>query len=162
YLCLGTMIIANPWERRWVPVGLAGLVLTLSTALIITENVESYRSQVRVLVLSPFRGAREAARVLRATADPSYRFRKLGEARQSFNASHGTVSDVVAGLRHANLHSDPWAIAAVWANDFTWRPVPVFQTYSAYTSLLDQLNGDSLQSNDGPSAVMRQQNPYVS
>ncbi len=40
----------------------------------------------------------------------------------------------------------PWEVAAVEANGWTWRPRPVFQSYSAYTPPLDSLNAAHLSS----------------
>jgi hypothetical protein len=42
----------------------------------------------------------------------------------------------------------------VWAYDFAWWPVPVFQTYVAYTPALDDLNSESLAT--GPQFVLSQ------
>jgi hypothetical protein len=38
----------------------------------------------------------------------------------------------------------PWETAIVAADDLTWDPLPVFQSYSAYTPALDGLNRDAL------------------
>jgi hypothetical protein len=39
----------------------------------------------------------------------------------------------------------PWDVARVRANQWTWRPRPVFQSYAAYTPRLDRLNAEYLQ-----------------
>jgi hypothetical protein len=36
----------------------------------------------------------------------------------------------------------PWEVSTVWANNLNWRPRPVFQSYAAYTPLLDDLCAD--------------------
>jgi len=38
---------------------------------------------------------------------------------------------------------DPWEVSMVWAYSMRWSPMPVFQSYAAYTSNLDQLNADA-------------------
>jgi hypothetical protein len=43
-----------------------------------------------------------------------------------------------------------------WAYDLDWKPLPVFQDYSAYTAELDDLNADALASPDGPDAILRE------
>jgi hypothetical protein len=49
----------------------------------------------------------------------------------------------------------PWEAGIAWAYDLDWRPVPVFQTYQAYTSDLDQRNADALTSDGGPQRILR-------
>ncbi|MDJ0674191.1 MAG: hypothetical protein QNJ36_02115 [Calothrix sp. MO_167.B42] len=41
----------------------------------------------------------------------------------------------------------PWEISLVAANNLNWKPRPIFQSYSAYTSFLDQTNSKSLLKN---------------
>ncbi|QIR38005.1 hypothetical protein HCG51_15715 [Tolypothrix sp. PCC 7910] len=38
----------------------------------------------------------------------------------------------------------PWEISLVPANQLNWKPRPIFQSYSAYTTTLDNINFDSL------------------
>jgi len=38
----------------------------------------------------------------------------------------------------------PWEISLIPANNLMWQPRPVFQSYSAYTSSLDNLNAESI------------------
>jgi hypothetical protein len=38
----------------------------------------------------------------------------------------------------------PWEISLVQANQLNWKPKPVFQSYSAYTTTLDNINFDSM------------------
>jgi hypothetical protein len=77
-------------------------------------------------------------------------------AASKIQAQDRVPNTVLAGLRDAPVHADPTEIAAVWAYGLSWRPVPVFQTYDAYTLSLDQANADSLRSSDGPTAVIRE------
>jgi uncharacterized membrane protein YjdF len=161
YLCLGALIAAIPWERRWVPLGLAGFALALSTVVTTTVGVGQYASQLHDLAVSPSHGVGHAATILRATVEPAYRTSELSTARDSVRATYQLPITVAAGLAHREVHADPWAISAVWAYDLPWRPVPVFQTYAAYTSYLDQLNAESLRSRRGPNVVIRQQNPFL-
>jgi hypothetical protein len=42
-----------------------------------------------------------------------------------------------------------------WTYDLNWKPLPVFQNYTAYTHELDELNADALESPDGPQRVLR-------
>lgn len=40
----------------------------------------------------------------------------------------------------------PWDVDVVQSNGWKWQPRPVFQSYSAYTPALDELNGEHLES----------------
>ena len=62
---------------------------------------------------------------------------------------------VVAALRGARVHAEPWAVGLVWAHDLRWAPAPVFQTYSAYTPLLDELNARGL-AGSSTTGILRQ------
>ncbi len=47
----------------------------------------------------------------------------------------------------------PWEIAIVRAGALRWAPLPVFQSYSAYTPLLDRINRDALVSHGADYAL---------
>jgi hypothetical protein len=52
--------------------------------------------------------------------------------------------NVVARIGTASFNVLPWETAIVRAERLRWAPLPVFQSYSAYTSSLDRLNRDAL------------------
>ena len=59
-------------------------------------------------------------------------------------------------LRGANVNIWPWETGVAWAYpEFAWRPVPVFQSYSAYTDGLDELNREYLESEEAPERSVR-------
>ena len=147
-LGLAVLIAAITWERRWIPLGVLGMAV-VGVAIVATGGLATH----------PTQGVGEAGRILRSTIQPSFRTSELTAARRSLDAYYGISKRVVTRLRGAEVHADPTEIAAVWAYGLRWRPVPVFQTYSAYTPFLDQVNADSLRSRDGPNAVIRQADP---
>jgi hypothetical protein len=57
-------------------------------------------------------------------------------------------SDVIKALQNKPLDIVPWEISLIPANNLTWQPRPVFQSYSAYTSSLDNINSESLVRNN--------------
>ncbi|HTT93809.1 MAG TPA: hypothetical protein VMF55_04000 [Solirubrobacterales bacterium] len=64
-----------------------------------------------------------------------------------------------AALRRLEGHTvavEPWEAAAAWAYELDWKPQPVFQNYSAYTSTLDRLNAAAIASPDGPERLLRE------
>jgi hypothetical protein len=52
--------------------------------------------------------------------------------------------DVVARIGTATVDVIPWETAIVRAGGLRWAPLPVFQSYVAYTPSLDRLNRDAL------------------
>lgn len=134
FLGLAVITVAIPWPRRRLVIGVAGAVLALLGLVVVGFSASG----------TPFDGTQELARSLRATVDSSYRDRRLAEARHELHASYDLPPSVVAELRGRSVHADPWDIAAVWAYDLDWEPLPVFQTYFAYTPYLDHHNAARL------------------
>jgi len=155
FLGFGVLIAAIPWERRQIPLGLFGLAFAL-VAILATGDFATRPSQLPLLATQPSVGISEAVRIVRSTLGPSYRSSELNAARRSLQAYYRIPNTVLMGLRGGRVHADPTEIAAVWAYGLRWQPVPVFQTYAAFTTSLDQVNADSLRSGDGPNAVIRQ------
>jgi hypothetical protein len=56
---------------------------------------------------------------------------------------------------------EPWEAAAAWAYRLDWRPLPVFQNYSAYTPALDRLNSAAVESPAGPERLLRENQSVV-
>jgi hypothetical protein len=66
------------------------------------------------------------------------------------------VSDrVLAAVKGQPVHIDPFDAGLAWAYGLDWRPLPVFQSYSAYTPDLDERNAAALSDPRGPAAVLR-------
>jgi hypothetical protein len=64
-------------------------------------------------------------------------------------------------LEGRTVHVDPWEIALAWYYGLRWRPLPVFQDYSAYTASLDRLNAGRLDAAGGPERVVRENTALV-
>jgi hypothetical protein len=58
-------------------------------------------------------------------------------------------------LRGKTVNVYPQEATAAWAHDLDWRPLPVFQSYTAFTERLDRLNADALSSSKGPELILR-------
>ncbi len=91
----------------------------------------------------------------RALSDPSYRQRLVDEARASMRATYRLDPRILAALGQRPVQIDPWEIGIAWAYDLNWRPLPVAQTYSAYTPGLDELNAAALEGPGGPASILR-------
>lgn len=53
-------------------------------------------------------------------------------------------------IGRGSVDAEPWNIAAIEANHWSWNPRPVIQSYSAYTPELDRANAEHL---DGPTGA---------
>lgn len=159
YVGVAALVVAIPWDRRRMSVGIVGLTISLA-GVVITAGPGGTPGRVRELVSQPRHRLGEAERIVRAVVQPSFRSSELARARYTIAIAFPFSLPLARDLRNARVHADPWLIATVWAYGLSWTPVPIFQTYSAYTTSLDDLNADSLQDGDGPNAVIRQQHPY--
>lgn len=75
------------------------------------------------------------------------------EARAAVEKLDGEIFKAANGIP---AHIDPVDAGLVWSQRLPWHPLPVFQTYTAYTHHLDELNADALRSRDGPPQVIRE------
>jgi hypothetical protein len=77
--------------------------------------------------------------------------------RQYLARESGVPPDILAAVEGRKTHIDPYQAAVATAYPgVVWRPVPVFQSYSAYTPYLDELNAQVLRSPDRPERILRQ------
>jgi hypothetical protein len=66
----------------------------------------------------------------------------------------GLDAATLAVLRGHSVHVALDETSVVWAYGLEWRPLPVFQSYTAYTPGLDRLNAALLASPQGPERVL--------
>jgi hypothetical protein len=91
----------------------------------------------------------------RALTDPGYRDELAAEARASMRATYRLDPRIVAALGQRSVQIDPWEIGIAWAYDLNWHPLPVAQTYSAYTPGLDEMNSRALEGAHAPATILR-------
>jgi hypothetical protein len=76
--------------------------------------------------------------------------------RQQLRVRYALEPEILEALRGSTVHVDPWETAVLQAwPDLRWRPQPVFQSYSAYTPRLDDLNASVLRGADAPQRILR-------
>ena len=76
-----------------------------------------------------------------------------GGAEGDLRARTGGAGGACAATRS---RSNRGRSGAAWAYELDWRPQPVFQNYSAYTSALDRLNAATIEGPDGPERLLRE------
>jgi hypothetical protein len=67
----------------------------------------------------------------------------------------------LSAIGRRTVHIEPWDAGLVWSQGLRWRPLPVFQNYSAYTTDLDERNAAVARSRSGPDVIMREQAPVA-
>jgi hypothetical protein len=108
-------------------------------------------------LVGPTDGIRSAWTTMASIADSATRTRLMGDARSHMQADYRLTADELALLGGHSVHVDPWETALVWAYPtIRWRPVPIFQPYQAYTSVLDDINAEFLDRPDGPDFVLQE------
>jgi hypothetical protein len=139
------------WSRFLVPAlafAYAVAAIWLTPAYLqhptITDVVDQHRKALDELVA-----------VARDTVDQRWRNSRLETAAREIRAFHNVSPDVVAPLLDQPVHADPWDVSAVWAYGLRWQPVPMFQSYAAFSASLDELNAHELQDPDGPVGVLQ-------
>ena len=106
-------------------------------------------------VLDPRPALREARTGAFDLASPGRRGRGMEEARAAMRAGYGLAPATVASLEGRTVHVYPYEAGMAWAYlDMKWRPLPIFQAYSAYTAKLDRLNAHFLAGPTAPERVL--------
>jgi hypothetical protein len=82
----------------------------------------------------------------------------IAQGRADVRRDDSLPAAMAASLRGHCVNTEPDEIAAVWAHPkWRWCPLPVFQSYTAYTPRLDRLNAAAYADpRHGPDRVLRQ------
>lgn len=135
-------------DRRTVAAfaGGAALVASLATARADPLDLVDVRGSLRAV-------AGTAAAVL-----PWSQAGATERTRAELRAGLAIPEEVLAQLRGQTVHIDPWqTVAAAAYPELVWRPLPVLQSYSAYTTALDELNASAVRSPDrAPARILRE------
>ncbi len=141
--------IAIPWARaRWYWV-LAGIVAIVAIGWPVRPTGQTNNFDV----LTNVRAAGEQVRTL---FSPSRRQELIEAGRAAMEATYQLEPETLEAVRGHTVTIEPWEIGVAWAYGLDWRPLPVFQNYSAYTSRLDRINSEALLAPDGPERIVRE------
>jgi hypothetical protein len=137
-----------PWRRsqRAVGLALAGALAVASFAVLLQPVDQA---------LDPLRHVDELAQQVGDVMHPAA---LIAEGRTGVGRDDAVTATMARTLRGHCVNAEPDEIAAVWAHpQWRWCPLPVFQSYSAYTTRLDQLNAAAYaDARHGPDRVLRQ------
>jgi hypothetical protein len=148
FVGLSVLVVTLPWTGRRLAFGLTAVAASLAGIVLV---VFAPSSLIHGLgdVMSGWGPQRSdatetAGAVAHEVVSPSFHTERVARTRQFVQLLTGVPPAVRQALVGTKVQADPWDISAVWANGLVWRPAPVFQTYSAYTPDLDDLNARSL------------------
>jgi hypothetical protein len=108
------------------------------------------------LSYAPLSSTRAAGRELADVAVTSRRHEAVADSRSGERQNYAVTPRLLRLLHGKTVHVDPFETAAIAAYGFRWRPLPVVQAYSAYTSTLDEHNAAFLASRAAPERVLRE------
>ena len=148
---LWVAIAASGPRRRW------GL-LAAAVVFAISLPVRPAGLQTHFDPVANLRFAFDQARTL---FSPGRRDGLTAGGRAAMRLTYGLAPGGLAALRGHTVAVEPWETGAAWAYRLDWRPLPVFQNYSAYTSGLDRLNAEAVEDPAGPERILRQNTEVV-
>jgi hypothetical protein len=133
-------------RRWWVPaIALVVFAISLPLRPAGTQDNLNFVSNVRFAVDQ-----------VRNLAAPGRRAAAMESGRHGMKGTYSLEPGALAALGGHSVAVEPWEIAAAWAYGLDWRPLPIFQNYSAYTSALDRLNAEAVEDPGGPERLLRE------
>lgn len=143
--------IAIPAARRWNALPAAATVVFV-IAHLMASGVQALSG------VNPVAEVARAGEDVSVLSSPAGRERAVQRARTNLRSRYYRLTpSIVSVLRGHTIHIRPWETGIAWAYpEFRWRPVPVFQEYSAYTAGLDDIDAAFLRSPDAPERILTQ------
>jgi len=137
------------WDRRVRALSATVFALTLATFVAAAAVPPAQ-------FLDPFPQSARAVDQLRTIAIPSLRHAALAYAMESMRQGYPLDPAFLGKVRPYTVHIDPREAGVAFAfRQLQWQPLPVFQSYGAYTTALDEANADFLASSEAPERVIR-------
>ncbi len=127
-----------------------GLVLLIAALALLGARDGDPRDYV-----APTTQARAFFEQAAVLVDPSTTNEHIVEARDRLIAGTNLDAESRAQLDGHSVHIEPYETNIAYAYRLRWRPLPVFQSYSAYTKHLDDRNAAAFASAHGPERVLR-------
>jgi hypothetical protein len=150
--CILWVAVGFTVGRRWWVPAIAVVVFAVSLPLRPAGTADNLNA------VSNLRFAFDQARTL---VSPGRREEAMEAGRSGMKGTYALEPGALAALHGRTLAVEPWEAAAAWAYRLDWSPLPVFQNYSAYTSQLDRLNAEVVESPDGPERLLRENQQVV-
>jgi hypothetical protein len=137
---------------RWRPGGYrVGLALT---GMMFVFAVAAHGSAF-VKVVDPVANVASAVSQTVQLASPSERASIMAKGRQAIESAYPIDQATLNLLRGHTVHVAPYQTSVAWAYHLHWRPLPVFQSYAAFTTRLDRQDAGALSSARAPQRILR-------
>jgi hypothetical protein len=150
--CILWIVVGFGGSRRWWVPAVALVVFAVSLPL------RPAGTEVNLNFVSNLRFAAEQAHGL---VSPGRRATIMEQGRQGMAGTYALEPGALAAIGGRSVAVEGWEIGAAWAYRLDWKPLPVFQNYSAYTPALDRLNAEAIEDPDGPERLLREAQPVT-
>ena len=151
FLFFSAMLAAVPvlsWGGMRVPA-------LLAAALCLVPNLTTYNQRFDDL-FAPLPHAEAAFEDVGTLLDGAERDRLQRQGRAAVAGAYQIDPRLTALLQGHTVHVAPTETAIVWAYGLHWKPLPVFQSYQAYTQGLDDLNAGVVLGRQAPERILLQ------
>jgi len=155
-VCLGGLLggfMAFRWSPDYRPFGLAGIAAMFIMLLAAQSSIPG-QPQSLVEPFNPLSNMGFLASELHGITSELKRAQLIREGRAAIQAADRVDSRSLALLQGRTVSVYPTEIAIIWAYGLTWHPLPVLQSYSAYTPTLDEVDADALTSRRAPERIL--------
>jgi hypothetical protein len=85
----------------------------------------------------------------------------IEQGRHLIQTEYPLDEETLSLLRGHTVDVEPYETAVAWAYNLDWRPLPVFQSYSAYTTGLDEADAAVVNSTTAPQRILRNSDPGI-
>jgi hypothetical protein len=149
-VALGAIVLGRRGAARWVVLPTVALAAA-STLWTFSITPNAY--------FNPIGSAHSLGSEVRTLVDRGRRQALIEASRASTAQSIGVDPSLIDEIGQRTVAIDPYESDAAWAYLLNWRPLPVFQAYSADTRWLDEWNARFLSSDRAPERILRQYLP---
>lgn len=147
FVGMGGAVALLPFTRRERGVGAVGILAALG--IVFSVGNLQINSVVR-----PVTHVRAFKRELTTMASGAKRERVYRQGRAAVVAGEQIDPRLIALIGRRTVHVLPDDAVAAWGYGLNWRPLPVPQGFSAYTTRLDDLDASAVRSDSRAPAVM--------
>jgi hypothetical protein len=140
------------WRGGLRLVGL-GLTAALLAFVLVAEHVSLSA------VFDPISRANAAIEQFGQVLNPAERDAITARGRGAIEARYPLDPATLNLLEGQTVHVAPYQTSVAWAYELDWHPLPVFQSYAAYTTALDGTDSNALRSANAPQRILRNLDP---
>jgi hypothetical protein len=140
--------LALRWRR-----GTRGYLLGLGLTAILFVFAVASDDKSFIKAVDVGANASSAVSQLRQVSSPSESASITARGRRAIERAYPIDQPTLSLLRGHTVHVEPYQAAVAWVYQLDWRPLPVFQSYAAYTTTLDQQDADAVNSARAPQRI---------